>query len=486
LILQSLEISARPSTVNATPCEYGSEPVKTAHSTVEADLALAQVFGVDLGSPNSERTTLIEMEKAANGNDLVITRIMEIGKDKEADGSIADRIMMAGEEGVMPDSAAALSTDMVPDTARMATDEHPDEEEIAGRAKQAMGPMALDAGAAAPDDMGEDQSQHPEITHRENMRSMERRVELEKKKQELMTMQSKAIEAPGDMGGAPGAGDEAGPPPAEGGMPGGPPPDQAMGADPMAGGDPAAGGGMPPEGAGGMPPPTGPMPAGPPMGLPGGGPLPMKKAHVEAAAELTKQAMVYAKSGRKHAGAVLDDLREATSLGRIKQATADQNPYPDANPFGDLIRTKEKLSRVLDDASHARDKNGFMMKEAHDNFLHQVTQHMFAGGNLGEVTHAVSCVTDNEEVMKVAMINAIEHLTTKGLDIDKARAALIQYEMEKGASARAINPNNPIVETFAAFCKIASTQEELEQAVTDVQNHHVQVEKVLSEAMLHA
>ena len=36
-------------------------------------MALAKEFGVDLASPNSERTTLMVMEKEAGANDLVIS-----------------------------------------------------------------------------------------------------------------------------------------------------------------------------------------------------------------------------------------------------------------------------------------------------------------------------------------------------------------------------------------------------------------------------
>lgn len=474
VVLKSLDISARPSVIEGSPEEYGCEPVKTAHAGVEADLALAWEFGVDLASPGAERTSLIEMEKKAGANDLVITRIMEIGKDKEADGAVADRIMMAGDEGIMPDSAAALSTDQVPDVARQES-----EEEQA--TKEAMGPMMLDAGADENPDVGNEQAQHPEITHRENMRAMERRVELEKKKQELVAMQAKQTQAAGDMGGAPSPtpGDEGGAPPPGGPPPGGPPPAE-MGPPPPAGGMPPEGGApMGPEA--GMMPPPGPPP-GPPAGLPGGGPFPMKKAAVEQALELTKQAMVYAKSDRPRAKEVLDDLAATTSLDRIKEATAGCGQYPEANPFGELIRTKEKLGRILDDMSHTRDKNEFLQKEARDSFFHEVTQYMFGGGNLGEVTHSLQSVASDEGVIKVAMDHLIPHLVSKGLNVGQARANMITYEMEKGASARVVNPKNPIVESFSALCKVAQKQRELEQAVEDVRGYYGQVEKLLSEA----
>ena len=62
---------------------------------------------------------------------------------------------------------------------------------------------------------------------------------------------------------------------------------------------------------------------------------------------LTKEAMVYAKSGRPHANLVLEDLDQATSLDRIKQATAEKNPYPEAKRYGDLIRMKDQLATIV-------------------------------------------------------------------------------------------------------------------------------------------
>ena len=117
--------------------------------------------------------------------------------------------------------------------------------------------------------------QHPEVTHRENMRQMERRIEIEKKKQELVAMQQKGMQAMGDQGGTqePGA-----PPPGMAPPPGGAP----MGAAPPPGGMPP--GGAPP-GPGGQPPPQ-------------GAPTPEPPPQLQKASSLMDEALLYAKMGR--------------------------------------------------------------------------------------------------------------------------------------------------------------------------------------------
>jgi len=470
-ILQSLDNGARPSILSSAGSDYCSDPMKTAHSDAEADLHLTKLFmGVDFASPGAEKTSAVLARVGADGHiNIISDRILRANMEKSA--TPMDRILQAGEEGVSGDTGSALSTDMVPDIARM---ESTEEEE-----KKAMGgPDAMMPMEPAPGDEGADFSQHPEITHRENMRAMERRVELEKKKQELVAMQAKGMEAQGDMGGAP---------PPDGGEEGAAPPPDDMAAGPAGGAPMPPEGGMPPEGMPpeGMPPeggmPPGP-PAGAPPGLPGGGPFPMEQ--MKMSADLTKQAMNYVKMGRAKSREVLDDVKAATSLEKIKAAAAKKEQYPEVNPFGELIRTKQKLACMAGEALAAKDKNDWFQKEALERFDHEVTQYMFNGGNLAEVAHAIDSVSDNAPgIMKVAMGYLIPRLIEKGLDPDKARAQMIPYEMVKGASVRAPNPNNPIVESFATFCKVAHNQKILEQAYVDIEDQYNQVEAVLKLAM---
>jgi len=196
--------------------------------------------------------------------------------------------------------------------------------------------------------------------------------------------------------------------------------------------------------------------------------------------------MGYAKAGRPHAKLVLNDLAEATSLERIKQATAGRPSYPMANPYGNLVRVKQKVAKLLEDATYARGKNEELHKEATSRFQKAVVQHMYDGGNLGEVAHLMSAVHGDRDRMKVSMDSAMKELLRHGIDPVKAQAASIQYQMEKGASARKPNPDHPITQAYADLCKVAEGGEVLQESWSQIKSQYDEVDSVLKEAMAHA
>lgn len=442
-ILLSLNLQAEPDVVTLPDSDYHSGPVKTASDVdaVTADIALAREFGFDMASPGLEHTVIqhVELEKIAGEH---VVRILNT-KVKEA--TPADRILATGEEGIIGETESALTQDMVPDEAQQESSE---EEQMVK--KEAMGGPESMLMNAQP-------QQHPEITHRENMRGMERRVELEKKKQELVAMQAKAVQAPGDMGGAPepgGGGGMGGPP---GTAPGGPP----------QGGAPAGGAGPAPQGA--------PSPESAPQ--------PMQPPPIQKLGSMMDEALKYVQMGRPMTPVVINDLNQAVSIGKIKEAVAAREQYPMANPFGELHRMQQKLACVREEAVVARDKNEFMMKEAEDLFLHNVTQHVLGGGNLGELTHAISSVPGNDNVITSMMVKAAEHLISKGVDGTKLRSDMVPYEMSKSASTRASNPNHPVVTSFGTYCKLAESQRTLNHAAKGLNEKCAEVADVLTQAI---
>jgi hypothetical protein len=201
---------------------------------------------------------------------------------------------------------------------------------------------------------------------------------------------------------------------------------------------------------------------------------------------LAKQAMDYAKSGRPHSGLVLDDLAAATSLERIKEAIAGRADYPMANPYGELIRTKQKLAKLLEDATYAKDKNADLHKEATARFQKAVVQHMYDGGNLAEVAHLMSAAGGDPGNVKTAMSLAMKELLRHGIDPVKAQADAIQYEMVKGASVRVPNLDHPIAQAYADLCKLADGGAVLREGWAQIRGQYRQVESVLQEAMTHA
>lgn len=182
----------------------------------------------------------------------------------------------------------------------------------------------------------------------------------------------------------------------------------------------------------------------------------------------------------------MEDLSQAVSVEKLKEAAAERGQYPMANPYGELHRMQQKLARVRDEARVARDKNEFLMKEAEDRFLHSVTQHVLGGGNLGELIHACSSVPDNDNVISPAMTKAAQHLANKGVDPSKLRGAMLTYEIEKSASIRSTNFDHPVVSAFHDFCKLAVNQPLLNHAVDTVTEKFQEVDSVLTQAIQHA
>jgi hypothetical protein len=211
----------------------------------------------------------------------------------------------------------------------------------------------------------------------------------------------------------------------------------------------------------------------------GGGVL-MQKG---SSAGFTKEAMDYAKAGRPQAGLVLEDLREATSVDRIKQATASRGEYPEANPYGELIRVKQELTKMAQDARDAAAKNESLYHEALEKLAFEVKQHLLRGGNLGSVAHAMGTVTPPDAV-KIAMRAILPDLQKHGLDPVRTQADMVHYEMVKGASSRVLNPKHPIIQSYANMVKLAEGQATLEHGFSQLHSALNEVTGTLKEAMV--
>lgn len=403
-VLKSLELGCMGQVSVPTPSEYSSEPVKLGHREVEADLELCRMFGMEPVSPGMSR--LEPMSKVASPAETILPT--------RTSSKPWDRILMV-KNAQMP--------------------------LMAGPAPEAVG-------------------QTPEQIHLDQMLTMQRQLELEKKKQELATVQQKTMQlmAPQDMGmeGQMGAEPSVAPPPDVA---------AAMQGAPM-GGPPAGGGGVGP--AQGMPQE---MPMAPPSG-----PIPEKLGSAMA-----KEAMAYAKTGRQHAELVLDDLRAATSLDRIKSAMADKRPDPESNPYGDLLRLRHTVTKLAQDAVNSRDRNEFLLKEATAQWVHLVSQHIVDGGHIGEITHIIGDI--DPQFAKTAMEAALSRLIEFGIEPAALTAQALHYEMTKGASRRRLNPENPIAQAYATLAKLAYNQQVLETAATDLDNSLNEVTAAVQEAL---
>lgn len=421
-ILRELDNGCRPVAMSAEPEDYANGPIKTAHQDVIADVLLCRAFGVEPATPVLVKTAQAknpEVEQHAGA----LSRIL--GHEKAA---------MIGSMG--PDGQVA--------------------------------PTATGGGSDA--------------EHHDRMLEVQREIELAKKRQELMKVQQQTQEmaAPPGMEQAP----EAASAPV-----GPPPPDQAaaaqgqmMAPDQMAmaqqGGAPA---GAPPEGVPPeqmppeqMPPEQMPEAAAPAM-VPPGSEMPKMSA-------LLNQAIRYVKSDRPKTASVAADLEKATSLDRIKEALAAKRvDYPNADPFRDLYVAKTKVAAVVDELSRKRDLNTYLYKEAKNALAHEVEQHLWEGGNLGEVSHLMASVGSAPGV-KHAMAGMIPTLVRRGLDLPAAQAELAQYELEKKGSVRVPNTDHPIAQAYAAMCKLARDQSVLTTALSEAESKLSELQETIKEA----
>lgn len=470
VVMKELDNGARPSRMETAP-DYGKDPVKTAHAAVEHDAILMEAFGFDLATPGTERTAINVMQKTAGGDMRVVDTILR--NAPSPGGAPADRILMHKQSRAMGTPSVFMPGGALEHGLWGALTG-----KKSGKKKVGMAPMQM----VAPQEEAPAETttqQHPEITHRANIRAMDRRIEIEKKKQELVSMQAKGMQVQGDMGGAP---EGSAPPP---GPPPGPPPESGM--PPPEAGAPAEG--MPPGGeggvpAGGQPPMAGPPmpPPGPPPGLPGGMPYPMDEQRKMGSA-LVKQAMAYAKSGRPRTRDVLSDLEKGASLERIKAAVS-RDLYPQDNPHGELIRTKQKLARMMTDLERSCGHNQELRKQAAEEFGAAVVEHLYSGGSMGEVAHAMEHVGGTTLDANVALKTASVALERHGFDLPKLQAQAIVYEMEKGASVRALNPQHPLIQTYASLCKISEKQGELTDALQKVSSSYAEAHELVGKAVV--
>lgn len=253
--------------------------------------------------------------------------------------------------------------------------------------------------------------------------------------------------------------------------------------DPAAAGGGAAGGAPPAPAGAPMPPQgAGPVELNPPG--PGGALTPPEMPNTQGMkiASLVKEAEAYTRLGRPDSGRVLDDLRLATSLEHIKAATQNVGDYPESNPYGDLIRTKQGLEKMAEDGLYAKSKNQELMKEAESEFAHHVVQELLGGSNLGAIAHAMSAAGSPEHV-KTALAIALPVLVKKGFDLGELQARAIAYEMEKGAELRTVNSTHPLVELFGAMMKLADGQKILDISYEEVSGLLKEADGILGRAM---
>jgi hypothetical protein len=518
-ILSSLNNSAKPGTNFMVPEEYESGPAKLASADVEADFVIARMFGFDLSSPMAEKTAdestdriQAQRENSAfplagaalsQGNetpndargttyDEEAMKLSALGDQRFA--AMAQQPQQQAQEaqpqqgydqgaGVMPQQQVDPTAQQDPAAqqagAQQAGAEAQPQQEATGTGGEAA--MATDQGGEV---------------HQQRMLGLQREIEYAKKREELAKIQQKMVSAmnpgqamPGEdptQAAAQQASAATGQDPSQAAAPTDP---NAAGATP----DPSQAQAQPSQDMQGQE--SGQSQAQPqeaeqpkPHPLSGAMTTPPGAYMKTSSAQLTKEAMSYVKAGRPQSAVVLGDLKEAVSLARIKMATAQRaNEYPEANPYGDLIRTRQKIAMLKDEAKVAVDTNISMTQEAMDEFVHKVAQHVLSDGSIGEVAHVLENTPGESYLKEVAIKTAMQQLIQHhGMDPVAARADTIRYEMTKKAGARSANPNHPVVRAFLTFHKLAESQEALNQTLETLTGYDNELYATMKEVMRHA
>ena len=183
-----------------------------------------------------------------------------------------------------------------------------------------------------------------------------------------------------------------------------------------------------------------------------------------------KEALAHVKLARPGAELVKQDLEQYLSVENIKTAARrNVNQYPDANPFGDLVRTRQTLEKQAEDVQDAIDENEHHWKIATAELGYNVVQHLMGEGNIGEVAHLMGGLGTQDQV-KVAMGNLMPAIERRlpPWQITTLQAGLVEYEMEKGASARVVNPEHPITKSFSGVLKLSNDHDVLKEAQAQI------------------
>jgi DNA-binding phage protein len=169
-------------------------------------------------------------------------------------------------------------------------------------------------------------------------------------------------------------------------------------------------------------------------------------------------------------GPVLPDLEKMASLEAVKAATAGSGDYPLAEPFGDLKRARWQVEKLAEEAQSAVEINEAKLKEAQQEFHSHLKQHFLSGGGMGEIAHALSGLS-SPGLAKAAMKDFAPELQKLAaghrVDLVRLQSDMIRYEMDKTAH-RVANPENPIVQSFAGYVKLARHQRVLARAHQDL------------------
>jgi len=144
--------------------------------------------------------------------------------------------------------------------------------------------------------------------------------------------------------------------------------------------------------------------------------------------------------------------------------TGTPAPMVFADPLRPLMELNQKLAGARDTLSSEIDALELIYADAGDRLYSQVKQASLEGASLGDVVNAWSTVTKDPVYVKVAF-----HILTPRFQKERLFTSLdaIGESLTKRASAGVVNPEHPLVTSYAEFVetlnKLASTRAACEE-----------------------
>jgi hypothetical protein len=163
----------------------------------------------------------------------------------------------------------------------------------------------------------------------------------------------------------------------------------------------------------------------------------------------------------KRSSALVGDPEAELALFAAFHKEASKTEYPMENPSGWVWEVRDKLAGETEHLNSIVSGLEVAYQDCALNLCEQVKQASRNGVELGQIVRAWSAVTDDPVYIKVAFQLVTPRLLNDGTYRDLSH---IGQSLEKTGSARIVNPEHPLVTSFADYCdalyKLAEVRQE--------------------------
>lgn len=153
--------------------------------------------------------------------------------------------------------------------------------------------------------------------------------------------------------------------------------------------------------------------------------------------------------------------------------------YPEANPLGEVIDLRDKLSSAYETATAVLSSLEVAYGDLSTRVFEHVKQAALAGHTLAEVVQVWQQVAPSEEHVKVAFTDVMPELVANGVFRSHEDVA---ESLLKHASVGVVDPTHPLVTDFREYCEVLSKLAETREAQTEYGEGMARLTAFLKEA----